>query len=708
MTSFSSLDLERSYRSSSHVIGRDFYERVLRSAVTFRRGAGYFSSSALGIAPDALREYFLRSGRIEIVCSETFSSEDLAALAAAVFDRPKQRRRWKLADLGSGFDGATAPDLLAWLISSDLLAVRIAVPERDNVEGIYHEKAGVFGDSEGNRVAFSGSANETASGYVHNFERVDVFTSFGPPADKLRVAQIEAQLAALWKNETPGLRVYTLAEAFAHRVLRARDERPSQQVSIASLPQLRQAEALLPHADLRPLPHQVAAISSWATGGGRGILEMATGSGKTVTALTLASRLYDRLGPPFAVVIVAPLIQLVDQWIAVARGFGLEPVRCAEGRSAWTEELNAAVDAVNSGIRSVLSIAVTGATMLGADFQSAVKRLRCPVLIIGDEAHSYGAVAMSNALPQNATYRVGLSATPQRWFDEAGTARLQRYFGDVVFTYGMADALRDGVLTPYLYYPILARLSDDEVDKYVDLSRQLARMNAGADQEEGLSDAAKKLLIRRARLVGTVASKLKLLEEALASRRGDTHILVYCGDGAVEAEDSGEVVRQVDAAVQLLGSTLGMKVASYTARTSPADRRRTLAAFAAGDIQALVAIRCLDEGVDLPATRSAYLLASSTNPRQFVQRRGRVLRRAPGKTRADIHDFVAYAPPNLFPEGSGEFAALRSLIRSQLARVEEFADLAVNGPVARSKLTQLRDELHLNDYVAAPREGNHE
>ncbi|MBI2388613.1 MAG: DEAD/DEAH box helicase family protein [Deltaproteobacteria bacterium] len=705
--SFLDLSLERAYRSSSHALGRDFYAPMLQAASQYRRGSGYFASSVFSVAPHEHVEFFRRGGQMHLVCSESFSRKDLEALSEGVFDRPRVRARWTLASLDVDALGTRIgwPEFLAWAVAADLVVVKIAVPLQRESAGIYHEKIGLFIDDRGNRVAFSGSANESHLGYAGNFERLDVFASFADGAERSRAARIETQWTDLWKNQTAGLRIVPLVDALEEGLLVAHSDEPEPPARrrprdgfvepvLATRP-----EALVPDPAFDPLPHQVAAISHWAAEGGRGILEMATGAGKTIAALTLASRLYDRLGGPFVILVVAPMIHLVDQWRDVARGFGLHPIRCAEGASRWTEELSAAIDAINSGRRPILSIATTAATMSTRQFRDAIERLRRPMLLIGDEAHTYGSRAYHAALPATATYRVGLSATPERWHDDEGTRRLVSYFGPVVYRYGLGDALRDGVLTPYRYFPSIVELNDEESQQYLDLSREIARYG-GADEGDDLAtELVKRLLIRRARVVAAAQNKLPALRAQLEQRRRDSHILIYCGDGSVLGPDGAEVVRQVREVVRMVGRDLGMAVDSYTSETTPDDRRRLLASFSSGDLQVLVAIRCLDEGVDVPATRTAFLLASSTNPRQFVQRRGRVLRRFPGKARAEVYDFFATGALDHFSPASPQFEAMRGLVRGQLRRVEEFASLAENGPVARGVLRELRTHFRLLDFV---------
>jgi superfamily II DNA or RNA helicase len=349
---------------------------------------------------------------------------------------------------------------------------------------------------------------------------------------------------------------------------------------------------------------------------------MATGSGKTITALHLACRLNDAVGPGLAVVIVAPFIHLVDQWIGVAHRYGLRPTRCAEGISNWQAEVGAGIQALNSGHRGVFSIATTAATLTSAALRSLLETIRKPFLLIADEAHNYGATNLAAALPESASYRVGLSATPSRWLDPDGTQRLQQYFGDVVTRFGLAEAIAQNVLTPYRYYPNLVPFDDQEFEAYLDLTRLLSRYLSQDADGLTASGPGKTLLLKRARLVASAKGKIPFLRQLLEPARRDDHILVYCGDGTVEGPTPSEVTRQVEAVTRMLGEDLGMRCAAYTAETSPSRRTELLEEFDRGFIQALVAIRCLDEGVDVPSTRSAYIRGE-----EYIVERSHELRR---------------------------------------------------------------------------------
>jgi superfamily II DNA or RNA helicase len=334
----------------------------------------------------------------------------------------------------------------------------------------------------------------------------------------------------------------------------------------------------------------------------------------------------------------------------------------------------------------------TNATFSSEAFQSALAQMPASTLFIADEMHNLGAPKMRKALPENVKYRLGLSATPDRKHDTDGTAALFDYFGPMVFELGLREAIEMGALTKYRYFPVVVEFDDEELEEYMELSDRIGKrmMMAGDDPDE--DEMLMALLIRRARLIASARAKIPKLLQLLGDKRESTHNLVYCGDGRVEDEsEDGE--RQVEATVRALGNELGMAVNRYTADVD-VDRRDDLRdRFASGELNALVAIRCLDEGVDIPETRRAFILASSSNPRQFIQRRGRVLRRSEGKKEAEIYDFIVVPPAPLDDAPINETE--KRLMARELERVIEFAELAVNGPEALAELRDLRTRYDL-------------
>jgi superfamily II DNA or RNA helicase len=307
-------------------------------------------------------------------------------------------------------------------------------------------------------------------------------------------------------------------------------------------------------------------------------------------------------------------------------------------------------------------------------------------MLIADEVHHLGSDHMQSGLLDAFDFRLGLSATPERWFDEEGTNALHAYFGDTVFEYDLADAIEIGALCEYYYVPHIVELDEEETEVYLQLSEKIGRLMSRQDDEEEFSleddPRLQRLLIKRARLVGTARAKLDVLVDLIESQEEVSHSLVYCSDGSIGPEGEGK--RHVDAATARLREECGLRVEPFTAEESQAEREELLQAFDQGEIDVLTAIRCLDEGVDVPATRTAYILASSSNPRQYIQRRGRILRTYEGKQSAVIHDFITVPETQggLTSLSGDSYTAERSLFEKELRRVSMFAADALNHPDA--------------------------
>jgi superfamily II DNA or RNA helicase len=320
------------------------------------------------------------------------------------------------------------------------------------------------------------------------------------------------------------------------------------------------------------------------------------------------------------------------------------------------------------------------------------------LLFVGDECHYFGSEALHNALPEHAQLRLGLSATPTHYFDVLRNDRVRSYFGNVSFTYSLADALRDKVLTPYRYYVHPVDLNEEEAESYLELSRKISRLAAGKNAdtlEESEDSGLNFLLFQRARLLGNAAGKLLSLKVLVEGESPSPYTLFYCGDGTVDDDDPA-LGRQIDQVSKMLYE-LGWRVSHFTAHEARAEKQRILGLFRVGALDGLVAMKCLDEGIDVPACRTAYILASSRNPKQFIQRRGRILRRSEGKTVAIVHDFLPLLPSGT--DGTPD-SIERALVVGELKRVAEFASLSINPADAIGALQPTLDRYDLHHHLA--------
>ncbi|QSV63857.1 MAG: DNA phosphorothioation system restriction enzyme [Dolichospermum sp. DL01] len=444
--------------------------------------------------------------------------------------------------------------------------------------------------------------------------------------------------------------------------------------------------------------YQRQAVTSWFANHGRGTLKMATGSGKTITALAIACELYQQIGLQ-VLLVVCPYRHLVTQWGRECEKFNLQPILAFDNLRSWQSQLSTQIYNLCSGSQDFVTIITTNSTLIGDGFQTQLKYFPPKTLIIGDEAHNLGAPKLEESLPRNVGLRLALSATPERYFDDDGTESLLDYFGHILQPeFSLQDAISQGALVHYIYNPVLVELTENESIAYLKLTKKIGRSLLYRDRDIGevgdfeTNEDIKSLLMQRARLVGTAENKLTALQELMATRRGTTHTLFYCSDGSQEIGQRYSL-RQLKAVAQILGGELGYKVSTYTANTSLEEREILRRQFESGELQGLVAIRCLDEGVDIPAIQTAVILSSSGNPRQFIQRRGRVLRPHPGKERATIFDMIVL-PPDLDRE---TIEVERNLLKKELRRFVEFADLADNAGEARMKLLALQKRYGLLD-----------
>ncbi|MBU7315379.1 DEAD/DEAH box helicase family protein [Paenibacillus oleatilyticus] len=697
----SDLKIIDEYRSDTDNIIDDFYVPCLSNSIIYKRSVGYFTSGSLSLVARGVLQLLKNGGRMQLIASPYLSEEDVEAINRGYRNREDIIKDSLLRQL-DGIDETIVKErlsFLARLISENRLDIKIAVLRGKLDRGIYHEKLGIFQDGLGNSVVFSGSANETEGGLRSNFEQVDVFCSWRP-GDYERVKKKNSNFAELWDNKTNNLDVITFNDAIKNSLLKYatyyKDYDPGFRcISLNSVNETINTckEPIVPsYITLRN--YQKEAIREWFAKDGSGIFEMATGTGKTITALSAAAMWYKHTRQ-IGVIIVCPYSHLVEQWADETKKFNFEPILAYESRAKWVDELNHQILSYNLGNIRCFCVITTNKTFLTEEFQKILDKISKGAMLIVDEAHHIGAKEALNKLPEHIQFRLALSATPVRWMDPEGTARLNSYFKPgVIYTFGLKEAIGE-FLTEYYYYPHIVELTEDEMQDYHDLSKEIARLNIfqrdSIEIDSSTSGKFRNLLIKRAKLIGRARNKTKLLYNLLKDRRDSKFNLFYCGDEKVDG------VRQVEEIIRMLGQDLEMKVHPFTSGESTDERKRLLYEFEKGDVQGLVAIRCLDEGVDVPATQTAYILSSSTNPREFIQRRGRILRRHPNKKFAYIHDFIV-VPRNLseVQEISPPiFNTERALIKKELMRASEFANLAFNSGEAREVLLELKQKYNL-------------
>ncbi len=690
MRSLQNLNLPIVMDTSSHDLTSEFFMPLLSISRFYDRGVGFFSSSWLRINCTGMVAFANNSGRARWVSSPILDEDDWDALLTGSQARRDSVLRAVIISNVTNLAEALEKDTLsalAWMVADEIITFKLALPYEKLDQGDFHDKFGIFTDAYGNKISFNGSYNDSVQG-TRNYESIKIFGSWEPAFASLVEADAQ-RFERLWHNQDPNVRVFDLPEAAKAQILRLRSKgRPYPEPEWVKLRRVREvATYRLPQSTIpRSISlrdYQEEAIKAWFNHECCGLLEMATGTGKTITALAASVRLYEK-EEQLAVIITVPYQHLVDQWNEEAKAFGYRPILAYKSKASWLNDLNQQIMEYNAGYRSFISVVTTHTTFISLAFQEGIARLKNSSLLIADEAHHLGAERSRWSYPDNISFRLALSATPDRWFDDSGTIALREYFGETVFTFPLEKAI-DISLTPYYYYPHLVPLTDEELEQYQELSTKIARLANSKDEKA--QQALEMLLIRRARLMNNAENKLVALAALVDEQDQIDHTLFYCAP------------EQINEVVHLLGWEKGLLVHRFTAEEKAKERQTLLADFADGKVQALVAMKCLDEGVDVPSTRTAYILASSSNPREFIQRRGRILRKAPGKEFSVIHDLIAVPPTMAAAErNSPTFESERSIMRRELQRFKEFANLALNKYQALDVIWDMAKRYGLMDF----------
>jgi superfamily II DNA or RNA helicase len=671
---------------------------AMSASSSVRCMAGFFSSSAFRhVAPGIAAFVNETTGDFRLLISPALDEGDREALRAAVDRRAEVlsvavRTILERGRLSESMLERHTLECLSYLLAAERLLIRFVLMADG---GMFHPKVWIFHDGADLLVAH-GSSNVTAAGLLFNFETVSVERSWMSDEALQRSVRLTELFDRLWEGADPDTLTIDLPEG-----LQLADRVPSLPPTIedfwlawhtdaarglapplppgravaAPAPQLATRERLrIPERlawETGPFAHQGRAVHAWEAAQGHGLLSMATGSGKTVAALICATRLQESAAR-LLIIIAAPYRPLVEQWRGEVADFGVQPLPLSELSSgARDTAIREAIRRLDRGVSDVEVGVVTHDYLVSDGLYETLDSLPSTVesLLIADEVHNLGRPRFVARPPEQFSYRLGLSATPVLQYNEAGTHAIRGFFGDTIFEFGLADAI--GVcLVPYNYYLHPVELARDELAAWDELTAKLIRAGfMGHDEglDEVVSPEVLALLVKRRGVLEAAAAKVGMLREILAAQGVDNirHTLVYCSDKRPE---------------QLLAVNrelleLGLFVRQLTADES-SDRRRTaqiLDDFGRGDYQVITCKRVLDEGVDIPQVRQAFLLASSTVRRQWVQRRGRILRRCDeiGKQLAHLHDFIVV--PSNRQNSSG-----RAILRQELDRARAFAELAAN------------------------------
>lgn len=694
--SFQDLDIQIRYRSEIHNFPRDFLIPVLSQTETYKRGTGYFSTTSLIQLSVGLFEMAKNGGKIQLVCSPNLDEKDIEAIEYGYKTRNEVIEEALLRgihDPVTHFEEERL-NLIATLIANSNLDIKIAFMDDENGFRLYHEKIAVFIDSEGNKISYAGSINESGNGLDGNFESLYTFCSWKDQSQIEAVQISEDDFNQMWENETTKLHVIDFPKLVVDKLMKYKkssgvnwntdEEEYGYRTYLKSQQKFKIPDGITLHN------YQEDAVQEWQINGYKGIFDMCTGAGKTFTALYGMVQLAKKHEDHIAVFIVCPYIHLVSQWEEDVEKWCSVPIIIAHSKSYnWKNEILKSYKRFRKEGAPFVCI-TTNDTFAEEDIQQYVRRFNEEqnVLLIVDEAHNFGAPQMIEVMPWNVSNRIALSATIKRHMDKTGTKKINDFFGPKCIEYTLERAIDEGNLVHYDYFPIPVALTDYELTKYRLLSQKLKRYIVIKNGKMKISEAGRPIIYQRTRLLAGAENKIGLLMKLFEEFKEDNNILVYCGATSVEDDDSGELVRQIDLVTKKLQTEFGMSVKRFTAEENLKERQNIKQYFAQGMYQVVTAIKCLDEGVNIPGIKTAFIMSSSRNPKEFVQRRGRLLRKSDNKKKALIFDFITL-PRDIENVQYGDIDEDKTILVGEIARMIEFGRLADNPEVVDDLVNQI-------------------
>lgn len=720
---------DRSYRTGSDTEPVQFYMDGLCNSNRFDLLLGYFSSAAINVLSIGFASFLYNGGILRMAINNVLSQEDKDAIKAGregvainttidITDINSLKN--SLDDYGQHFF-----ECLAWLIANEKIQIKIIKPKYG--KGIAHYKSGAFYDGI-DTVGFKASCNFTAFGLLENLEELDAFLSwensrsskminrqnkdfediFSGTSNVVEYLEIGDILVAI-KNEFGNrsinellIKEKELAEKKT-RLLENKGIKKSFAKAIIKIEEIIIAPRF--PFSVGPRSYQMDAYSNWAKNNNQGIFAMATGTGKTLTALYCLLELYNKQ-KSYRAIIIVPTVGLAVQWENECKAFNFKNILKVNSKNNWENEL-AFINLSKNFIDNSFIIITTYASFTKKKFQAFFIGLQKDTLIIADEVHNMGAPGVVKVLENiKLEKRIGLSATPKRMYDDLGGDAIDRFFNDkepYVYNYSMETAIKNGILCNYLYYPHIVKLTEVEFEEYKTISKQLARFFDSKEGKYLFNEEVERLLLKRKRIIHKAQNKLEAFKDILNTEfkiRGNLkYTLVYVPEGiepnyssddnAIEIEDDINLLNQYTKIVG--GVNKSIMVKQYTGSTP--NREELISDFRSGIIHTLTSMKCLDEGIDVPRSELAIFCSSTGNPRQFIQRRGRVLRRHPDKIYATIHDLVVIPDVN---NNENTFSMERSIVQKELERVVNFAELADNKTETYEVFKEVLEYYNLN------------
>lgn len=737
------------YKTKSKWEPAGFFSEALCNSTSFDLMLGFFSSAAINVLSYGFASFIYNGGKMRMIINDILSSDDIDAIVKAhdPVDLPYFNLK-DLKELSTTLNNRDKHffDCLSWLIRNERIEIKIV--RMRNGDGIAHTKCGTFNDGI-NKIAFNGSVNFSLSALLHNKEEISVNCDWNGAADISRIKSIQQDFDKTFNGldldvefvNAIDIKGYVLNRAKSKsleellndeidlieekqsqdipetvkNILEKAKKRVSQAIeNIQQIDKVSEPSPLFPYST-GPRDYQQKAFEYWKVTQ-KGLFAMATGTGKTLTSLNCLLEIYNRKGYYKAIILV-PTLTLVDQWEIECKKFNFSNIiKICSKNKHWKQDLDAVKmqeDFKYSNREPNYILISTYASFAREDvfnsLMSFSENVQKKLLFIADEAHNMGSPRILNRLDGvKFVRRIGLSATPDRQFDDHGNAKIRKFFGcefidGFTFEFSMREAIEKGYLCRYNYYPHIVRLTDSEMSEYMKISLQLAKYyNSYNESFPASDDILMNLLLKRKRIIHKAINKQKIFEKILKDwydEKGSLKFtLVYVPEGSRPDNNKADIYDKIEtipndnfseslideytSIVQSVSPTTTVK--KFTANTK--ERNQILNDFANGTLEVLTSMKCLDEGVDVPRSELAIFCASTGNPRQFIQRRGRILRTHSDKHRAIIHDLVVVPFVSMASEN---FKMERSLLTSELKRVRDFASISENAHYAFEELSEV-------------------
>ncbi len=729
-------DFKFRYSTGRLDIPIDFFELALSNSISLDLGLGYFSSACFNVLSTGFAHFISSGGNMRLYINQFITEDDYKLL----MDSPnnidfEERILTSFISLKKTF---TYRDnhffrCLSFLINQNRIEIKIVIPKDG---GLAHEKFGLFKDENNDKVSFTGSMNMTASALLRNIETIDCFCSWKSQDNFERIEQCEKDFSDIWDGNNNSVTVFSATKFCqeirnSYPVVTLDDLLVEEKEIIRNIanrnktidePKLKNnLPKVTPHFPIKystgAREYQKDAYSNWVNNKRKGVFAMATGTGKTITSLNCALEEYKistcdgTKEGSYKILILVPTIALVEQWIEEVNQFDFKNIITVYSQnSQWRKELLSLKSKLNRGKNESFVIISTYQSFSNDDFQKILKQLPDNMLLIADEAHNIGSESIREIFRDfTIQNRIALSATPNRIYDEEGTFEIEGFFNDkapYVYNFSMEKAIKEKFLMEYCYYPKIVYLNDVEMDKYVEFTKLLMNL---FDSKTGLfkdEQKAKKYLMLRKQVLHKAENKIQTLKNIVLEIQ-ESKDLKYCfvyvpegkedkeeGEMYFTDEDSENLINKMLQSIREVSPKTTCNV--YTGEINKTDRKAILKGFSDGKIDVLLAMKCLDEGVDIPRAEIGIFASSTGNPRQFIQRRGRLLRKHDDKNFAYIYDMIVV--PNFRANNfSKQFYEMeRSLVRGELSRVAYFASLATNTHFATESLKELSNYYNLS------------